>query len=462
MNQPKKKKSKLLLYLGIVTVALILFFIVGKRAGWVGKVEPIKVTVELPVKRTIIETVSANGKIQPEKEVKISSDVSGEIVELYVIEGDSVVKGQLLCKINPEIYLTTLDRSNASLNNARAQLASSKARLLQAEARYAEVKLTFDRNKKLYEQKVLSDAEFETSRSAYLNAQAEVEATKQSIKAAEYTVASFEATVNEAQKSLGRTTIYAPVNGIVSRLNVEKGERVVGTSQMAGTEMMRIANLNDMEARIEVNENDIVRVSVGDTALVEVDAYLNRKFKGVVTEVANSANLTGVSADQVTNFTVKVRLIKSSYIDLLSKKKAPFRPGMSASVEVQTDVVYDALSIPVEAVTTRDKENKKDKKNVKGSGEEGKEKSTDMDDLLEVVFVLKDGKTEMRVVEYGIQDDKYIHIIKGVNEKEEVITGPYSVVSKKLKDGEMVVKVSEKELFEAAKKKGPKGEESSE
>jgi HlyD family secretion protein len=450
MNKPGKKKSKLLTWLIIATGILILFFIIGKKAGWVGKTEPVKVTAEHPALRAIIETVSANGKIQPEKEVKISSDVSGEIVELYVHEGDSVVKGQLLCKINPEIYITTLDRSNASLNNARAQLSSSKARLLQAEARFNEVKLTYDRNKKLYDQKVLSDAEFETSRSAFLNAQAEVEATKQSIKAAEYTVASFEATVNEAQKSLRRTEIFAPVNGIISRLNVEKGERVVGTSQMAGTEMMRIANLNDMEARIEVNENDIVRVSVGDTALVEVDAYLNRKFKGVVTEVANSANLTGVSADQVTNFTVKVRLLKSSYADLLQKKKAPFRPGMSASVEVQTDVVYQALSIPVEAVTTRDKNEKQDKKKSPAKEDE---QSTDIDDLDEVVFVYKDGKVEKRVVEYGIQDDQYIHIVKGLQNKDEVVTGPYSVVSKKLKDGMAVVKVSEKELFDSANKK---------
>lgn len=458
MNQ-SKKKSRLLPYLAIATGVLLLFFIIGKKAGWVGKTEPVKITAEFPSLRTIIETVSANGKIQPEKEVKISSDVSGEIVELFVHEGDSVVKGQLLCKINPEIYITTLDRSNASLNNARAQLASSKARLLQAEARFTEVKQTYDRNKKLYEQKVLSDAEFETSRSAFLNAQAEVEATKQSIKAAEYTVASFEASVNEAQKSLRRTEIFAPVNGIISRLNVEKGERVVGTSQMAGTEMMRIANLNDMEARIEVNENDIVRVSVGDTALVEVDAYLNRKFKGIVTEVANSANLSGVSADQVTNFTVKVRLLKSSYADLLQKKKAPFRPGMSASVEVQTDVVYKALSIPVEAVTTRDKQDKKDKKKSSALEESP---GTDMDDLEEIVFVYKEGKVEKRVVEYGIQDDQYIHIIKGIQEKDEVVTGPYSIVSKKLKDGAVVMKVSEKELFDAAGKKGAKTEESGE
>jgi HlyD family secretion protein len=446
MNISKKKKPRLLTYLLILVGLLILFFIVGKGAGWIGKKEATKVTVAKVTYRTIVETVSANGKIQPEREVKISSDVSGEIVDMYVKEGDSVVKGKLLCRINPEIYITSLDRANASLNNARAQLASSKARLLQAEARYNELRLTYERNKKLFDQKVLSEAEFETAKSAYLNAQAEIEATKQSIKAAEYTVASFEASVNEAGKNLNRTEIFAPVSGIISKLSVEKGERVVGTSQMPGTEMMCIANLADMEARVEVNENDIIRVSVGDTATVEVDAYLNRKFLGIVTEVANSANLAGVSADQVTNFTVKIRMLKSSYSDLLKESHAPFRPGMSASVEIQTDMVTNVPSIPVVAVTSRGsdvKELRKTKKEESGKDEDKKE------ELKEVVFVYKEGKAVMREVKYGIQDQEFIHIISGIEKNEEVISGPYNTISKKLKDGEQVMKVTEKELFES-------------
>jgi len=456
MNISKKKKPRVLTYLLILAGLLILFFIIGKSAGWIGKKEVTKVTVAKVTYRTIVETVSANGKIQPEKEVKISSDVSGEIVDMYVKEGDSVVKGKLLCRINPEIYITSLDRANASLNNARAQLASSKARLLQSEARYNELRLTYDRNKKLYDQKVLSDAEFETTKSSYLNAQAEVEATKQSIKAAEYTVASFEASVNEAGKSLNRTEIFAPVSGIISKLNVEKGERVVGTSQMPGTEMMRIANLADMEARVEVNENDIIRVSVGDTATVEVDAYLNRKFLGIVTEVANSANLAGVSADQVTNFTVKIRMLKSSYSDLLKASRAPFRPGMSASVEIQTDMVVNIPSIPVVAVTSRGGDGKETGKTKK---EESDKEDGKKEELKEVVFVYKDGKAVMREVKYGIQDQEFIHIVSGIEKNDEVISGPYNTISKKLKDGEAVMKVTEKELFESTMKAGPPAKE---
>ncbi len=316
-----KKKNKTLLYLGIGVGVLIIFAIIGKQAGWFGQKAGTEVTMAKVERKTIIETVSANGRIQPEKEVKISSDVSGEIRELYVNEGDSVVAGKLLARIDPELYQSALDRSEASLNNIKANLATTRARLLQAEARFNELSKAYDRNQKLYAEKLISDAEMETARSTFQNAKAEVEASKQTISAAEYNVKSFEATLKESRKNLTRTEIFAPVSGIVSKLNVEKGERVVGTSQMAGTEMMRIANLNDMEVSVDVNENDIIKVGMGDTAEIEVDAYPNRKFLGQVTEIANSATTSAqTTSDQVTNFVVKAAM-KTSPVNSASANR---------------------------------------------------------------------------------------------------------------------------------------------
>jgi HlyD family secretion protein len=457
MNQVKKKKNNTVKYLIIGVVVLVIVAVIGKNAGWIGKKEGLPVTIAKVERKTIIETVSANGRVQPEKEVKISSDVSGEIRELYVKEGDSVVAGKLMARIDPELYQSALDRSEASLNNTKASLATTKARLSQAEGRFVEISAAYERNKKMYTQKLISDGEFETAKSTFVNAKAEVEAGKQSVLSAEFNVQSFEATLKESRKSLTRTEIFSPVNGIVSKLSVEKGERVVGTSQMAGTEMMRIANLNDMEVSVDVNENDIIKVGLGDTSLIEVDAYPNRKFKGVVTEIANSATTSAqTTSDQVTNFVVKIRILRSSYEDLTTlfgKRKSVFRPGMSASVEIQTERVENVLVVPIEAVTVRQEsaldtlvtEDEKDKK-------EKKVTLIDSKNDVEVVFINQDNKAKIRKVKTGIQDDKYIQILEGLKEKDQLISGPYSAISKTLKHGDLIKEVSKEELFNSKKK----------
>lgn len=446
-----KKSNKLIWYLGAAAVVLIVFVIIGKKAGWIGKEEGIKVSVSKAERKTIIETVSANGKIQPEVEVKMSSDVSGEIKELYVKEGDSVQAGRLLARIDPELYQSALDRSEAALNNSKANLANARARLLQSEAKFNEVEQQYLRNKKMHDQKLISDGEFQTSQSAYLSTKADIEAAKQTVIGAQFTVKTQEAGLKEAKKNLTRTEIFAPVSGIVSKLNVEKGERVVGTSQMAGTEMMRIANLNNMEVSVDVNENDIVKVSIGDTVEVEVDAYNNRKFQGMVTEIANSATTSAATtSDQVTNFVVKIRILRSSYADLekaFGKKRSVFRPGMSASVEIQTEHATNVIALPIEAVTTRNKSDLdtttvvvKSKRKIEKSKED-----------VEVVFVCgTDNKLSIREVKTGVQDDKVIEIISGLKEGEEVVSGPYSAVSRTLKHGDRVQKVSKEELFDVA------------
>jgi len=326
----KKKKSNLLKWLIITVVVLIIFAVIGKKAGWIGGAEKKQVATEKVTKRDIIEVVSASGKIQPEVEVKISPDVSGEIVELNVKEGDRVKKGQLLAKILPDIYQSYLDRANAALNSSKANLENARSRKLQAESQLERSRLTYERNQKLYNEKLISSSDWETVKSAYEVAKAEVDAASQNVSASDFGVRSSEATVKESQDNLRKTTIFAPVDGTISKLGVEKGERVVGTSQMAGTEMFVLADLNEMEVNVDVNENDIVRVHVGDTAIIEVDAYIGKKFKGVVTEVANSANVSGLSVDQVTNFTVKVRVLRESYLDIIDKdhpERNVFNPG---------------------------------------------------------------------------------------------------------------------------------------
>ena len=321
--------SKTLKILLVAVAVLILLAIVGKQQGWFGKTEAMAVESKMSELKTIIETVSANGKIQPEVEVKISPDVSGEVIELAVKEGDDVKQGNLLAKIKPDVYMSHVDRMEASVNSNKANLANTKARFLEAEANYK-------RNKKLWDQDVISDADFDAVK-------ASLAVAEQTMVGAEYNVKSANASLKEARDNLAKTMIFAPVSGTVYMLGVEKGERVVGTSQMAGTAMMRLANLNEMEVSVEVNENDIVRVEVGDTAEIEVDSYLDRDFNGLVTEVANSANTEGVGADQVTNFTVKIRILQDSYKDLIDKSNpniSPFRPGMSATVDIQTETAF--------------------------------------------------------------------------------------------------------------------------
>jgi HlyD family secretion protein len=424
-NMVKSKKNKRLPFLIILFVVLIIIIlIVAKNKGWIGKDFEIKVTTEQVESKTIVELITANGKVQPETEVKISPDVSGEIIQMDVEEGDEIRKGQLLVIIKPDMYIQALNRAEASLN-------SSKARLAQAEAQLIEKELSFDRSKTLFGQEAIPKSEFESAQAAHKIALAEV-------RAAEFSVKSAEASVAEAQEQLVKTKIYSPMDGTISRLNVEQGERVVGTNMYAGTEMMVIANLNKMEVKVEVNENDIVKVVKGDTALVEVDAYLNRKFKGVVTEIANSANTVGASNDQVTNFNVKVLLLQESYADLIdstSMNVYPFRPGMSATVDIQTETRRGVIAIPIQAVTTRVVE-----------GEKSSEKSEAEKE--EIVFLLKDGFARRQAVETGIQDNMDIEILNGIRDGDEVITGPYNIVSRTLKDSVKVQSVDEKELFE--------------
>lgn len=449
IEKQKKKANKLLWILAIAVVLLVVVFIVGKSTGTIGKKDFVKVAVGKAEVQNITESVTANGKIQPEVEVKISSDVSGEIKEMYIKEGDSVRSGQILARIDPELYQSALARTEAALNNSKANLANAKARLLQAEAKLVELEKQNQRNVKMHDQNLMSDAEFETSKSAYVSAKAEVEAGKQTILGAQFTVQSQEASLNEARKNLTRTEIFAPVDGVVSKLSVEKGERVVGTSQMAGTEMMRIADLNNMEVSVDVNENDIVKVSLLDTALVEVDAYGTRKFKGVVTEIANSATTTAqTTSDQVTNFVVKIRILRSSYADLTAqygKKRSVFRPGMSASVDIQTQSINQALAIPIEAVAMRTKDEldtgKTNTIKLKSANKKGGEE-------VEVVFVLKGDQVTMREVKGGIQNDKFIHVISGLKEGEEVVIAPFSAITRTLKQGSTIKRVSKEDLFE--------------
>jgi len=451
-------KKKIIWILIIFVVVALIAGIIAKKKGLIGKADETKIATEKVTKRTIVEVVSANGKIAPEFEVKLSPDVSGEIIELYVKEGDLIKSGQLLAKINPEIYISNYDRTIAALNTSQANLANSKARLAQVKSQFINAKSSYDRNEKLHSQKTISDAEYETSKANYEVALAEVEAAEESVKAAAFNVKNAEASVKESKENLSKTSIYAPVNGTISKLNIEKGERVAGASQFgSGTEILRIANLLTMEVKVSVNENDIVRVALHDTALVEVDAYQNRKFKGIVTEISTSANTVGVSADQVTNFDVKIRLLLDSYKDLIAANKpndSPFRPGMSATVDIQTKSVTNVLTLPIQAVTTRADTSKTAAAKMEPKKEETTGQNADSDKVKkkvevaqEYVFLYDNGVAKMVKVKTGIQDNTYIQIIEGLKDGQEVITAPYRAVSKKLKDGDKVKKAEAKDLY---------------
>ncbi len=448
-----KKRKKILIWGGIIVVIILVVLALTKK----GKDHGTKVTTEEVNKRTLIETVSANGKIQPELDIKISPYISGEVVELYVKEGDAVIDGDLLAKIDPKIYISGYERATATLQMQKASLANSKARLAQVKAQFSKAQEDYKRNNKLFEQSVISQSDFDAAKSAYEVAKEEVNAAEENVKAARYSVNSSEASLKEAKENLTRTSIYSPADGTVSTLNVEKGERVTGASQFSsGTEIMKIANLKRMVVVVEVNENDIVRVSLGDTCIIEVDAYLNKKFEGVVTEMATSANVVGVSADQVTNFEVKILILQNSYQDMIDESKvssSPFRPGMSASVDIQTETGRNVLTVPIQAVTTRaDTTGVVKEKEMTDSQEEEKDViSKEKMELVEYVFLFDEGKAIMQKVKTGIQDDMYIQIIEGLNEGDEVITGPYRAVSKKLKNGDEVIKVEKKDLFKKEK-----------
>jgi HlyD family secretion protein len=415
------KNNKILKILLPIVIVLILFAIIGKKAGWFGKALTVKVAVENAQKRTIVETITANGKIQPEKEVKISPDVSGEIVELTVKEGYNVEKGQLLLRIKPDNYISQRDRSLAEISAAQARRAQSEAQFTQAE-------LSFKRNKQLFDQQTISKSDFEQAEATYNVAKAELDAAK-------FAITSAEASLKDANENLTKTSIYAPMTGTVSMLLVELGERVAGTNLMAGTELMRVADLSRMEAQVQVNENDIPRVKLGDTALIEVDAYLDQKFKGIVTEIANSAKTTGVSADQVTNFDVKILVLPQSYQKLVDAgDKNPFRPGMSATVDIRTQSKSDVLAVPIQSVTTRT-----DTTKISVTPSEK--------DIRTLVFVT-DGKYALaKDVKTGIQDNSYIEILSGVDVNDKVISAPFSAISKKLSDSTLIDVVKKEQLF---------------
>ncbi len=432
------KSNNLLKILLATAVVLIVFAVIGKKAGWFGGKAEIKVTAENPELRTITEIVTASGKIQPETEVKISPDVSGEIVELYINEGDDVSKGDLLLKIKPDIYLSAVDRARATVNSAKANRASSEAFLEQIKAKYTQTKNAYDRNKVLWEQETISKADYESAFSSYEMVKAELEAAKRSVESAMFSIESAEASLSETEENLRKTTIYAPMSGTISMLNVEKGERVVGTMQMAGTEMLRIANLDRMEVKVDVNENDIVKVILKDTALIEIDAYLGETFIGVVTEIANSANVSGMTTDQVTSFVVKVLLLKQSYKHLINDNNPnPFRPGMSASVDIQTNTKTNILTIPIQCVTTRVDSIEKLNDIVVDTEEE----------LKEVVFIISNDSAILQIVKTGIQDNRRIEISEGLTEDDKVVTAPYSAISRRLKNGSIVKIVDKDELF---------------
>lgn len=448
------KNNKLVYILGSITIiAIVAAIIIGKNKK---KNEAVEVEIQAVAKRDIVQTVTASGKIYPEEEVKISSEVSGEIIELTVKEGDYVKKGQLLARIKPETYQAVLEQGGAQLDNTKAQLSTAKSRISQAqavvsqaEAQYINAQTAYSRANELYTKKIISKADFEsaetslkTAKANVESAKADVEAAKHSADAAGYTIRATEATIKEAKINLNKTTIYAPMDGIVSLLNVKKGEKVLGTIQMSGTEMMRIANFDFIEVRVDVSEGEITKVKLGDTVSIEVDAYLDRKFDGIVTQVANTskgASSVITSADQSTNFVVKIRILKSSYEDLLADNPKPFLPGMSATVDIKTKKKMGVLSVPIQAVTTKD--------SVYNGSNHTKE----------ILFIKDSSKAIIKEVKTGIQDDNYIEITEGLKGNEDIITGPYNTISKELKNGDKV-KIADKNT----KKKVAKKEEDKE
>lgn len=436
-------KKKTVYYMLGGAILLIIVLLVLSKAGILGNKEKGKeIEVAQVDSMTIIETVSATGKIQPEIEVKISSEVSGEIIDLPVKEGQVVKKGDLLVRINPDLYTSGLNRSVASLSG-------TKAGLSQADAQFKEAKANYERNKTLFEKGIISKSDWDKAVSSYEVAQA----TKQS---AYYNVQSASATVNEARDNLGRTTIYSPADGTISSLGVELGERVLGTQQMTGTELLRVANLNNMEVEVDVNENDIVKINVGDSAKVEVDAYLKKEFRGIVTSISNSAS-TALTADQVTNFKVKVRILKESYADLLEGKPAnfsPFRPGMTATVDIITKRKENVLSVPISSVVVKSDTSATAKPVVVKSKDDqnNNQKASKSDKKFECVFVKEGDKAKLRVIKTGIQDDTNIEVSSGLKKGDVVIVGPYATVTKDLNSGDLVyVKKDDK-----AKKDKPK------
>ena len=450
-----KKKVLIIVASAIVlTVLIVLAINKGKSS------KATKVAVEKVELRTLVETVSANGKIQPAKDIKISPYISGEVVQLFVKEGDFVKKGDKLAKIDPEIYISTYEKIDAALKTSQANEANAKARLAQSNSQFNKAKLDFERSNTLFKKNVISQADFDAATSLYEVASSDVIAAQENLKSSQFQVSSARASVKEAKENLNRTSIYAPNDGTVSKLSVDEGERVTGASQFsAGTEIMRVANLDVLEVNVEVNENDIVRVSLLDTTIIEVDAYLDKEFKGIVTEIATSANTIGVSADQVTNFDVKIMLLKESYANLLKPNSAipsPFRPGMSATVEIQTETALGILTIPIQAVTTRADTSGRTKtfreRREENQGKDDEEIRKEEEDIKEYVFLYVDGKAKLQEVKTGIQDNSNIQILSGLESGQEIIVSPYRAVSKSLKNNDEVEKVEKEELFKTEDK----------
>lgn len=432
-------KKTIYILIGSAVVIIVLLIVLSKKGIIGNKDRGKEVEIAQVDATTIVETVSATGKIQPEIEVKISSEVSGEIISLNVKEGQVVKKGDLLVKINPDLYTSGYNRSVSNLSG-------TKAGLSQADASFKEAKSSYDRNKTLFEKGIIS-------RSDWDKATASFEVAKAAKQTAYFNVQSASATVNEAKDNLGRTTIYAPADGTISVLNVELGERVLGTQQMAGTEILRVANLNNMEVEVDVNENDIVKIKVGDEAKVEVDAYLKKQFQGIVTSISNSAS-SSLTADQVTNFKVKVRILKESYQDLLEGKPAsysPFRPGMTATVDIITKTKTNVLAVPISSVVVKSDTAAVKEIKVEDPQSDEKKVAPKSDKKLECVFVKVGDKAKIRIIKTGIQDDTNIEVLSGLKKGDVVITGPYTTVSKELNSGDKVTLKTDKDKGESKK-----------
>jgi HlyD family secretion protein len=456
-------KKKALWIIGSLIVIIILLMGL-KKGGVIGKEEGVKVATEKATRKTIIETVNASGKVYPEIEVKVSPDVSGEITELTVLEGDSVRRGQVLARVYADIYQSQREQAAAMVNQQQATVDNSKAQLESLSSAMELAEKTYNRQKQLLDEKVISRAEFEQAENSYRSAKANYNAALQGIRSGQAGVASARASLDRASKDVSRTVVTAPMDGVVSLLNVKKGERVVGNSMMAGTEMMRIADMSRIEVRVDVGENDIPKVHLGDSAIIEVDAYTNRKFKGIVTQIASSSVNAGAATQvsgttDVTNYKVYIRLLPESYKDLLTvgSRSFPFRPGMTASADIQTKRKPNVLAVEINAVTTREKGTDKV---VTSGADENKDQGIDNDaagnalsaDLDEVVFVLKpDGTVKKVPVKTDIQDINHIEITSGIQAGDEVVVAPYNVISKTLKDGMKVMKTDKDKLFEVKK-----------
>jgi HlyD family secretion protein len=435
-----KKWKWILAIIAIIFATLLIL----KKAKIIGNVPPITVAVDTVCTQNLIETVTASGKINPVSEVKVSPDISGEILELYVQEGDQVRKGQLLARIDASLYTNNVTRANAQVNQSKAGVANTQAQLQQLNLQLAQAKTNFDRNQKLYTEKVISAVEFEQAQATFKNAEASIKVLRENINSSKYNVESAVAGLSEANQNIRRSNIYAPMDGIVSKLLVKRGERVVGTAQMAGTEIMRIADMNLMKVEVEIGENDIQKINIGDTTNIEVDAYSRRKFRGFVTKIAQSSSgnaISQVSSDQVSNYTVSIEMDKTSFADLTANNsRFPFRPGMSASAEILTKHRNNILCVPINAVTTRDLDSLNINKNA-------------TKELKEYVFKIAGDSVVLTVVKTDIQDNTFIEIVSGLKAGDIIVSSPYSAIAATLKDKDKIKIVAKKDLFEAEEKK---------